>query len=371
MDTSGKRASLIEKVSIEAHPDGIVIHSADLRWPKSRLAASGKITPGKRALQLDLDVKGDQVDWQELQESFGGEAMQPKQNRTDTKSFPDIEATIRLKTERFVFERFNLSPLETTVNFSPSGINADIARGEVCGITAKGRVEIVNAEIGIDLQLSAKDASLEPSTVCLTNQQNDINGVYSLTARLAGRGNRRELLRALKGNFELSARNGEFIRSPGIDATFDYLNATGDFKVPFPDLDRETFPYRSLGVKGRIEGNLVIADEVVIDSTLLNLSGQAKVDLERKQIDGKGLIAVLKPVDEVIRRLPVINSLLGGTLVGIPVRITGSLDRPAITYLSPTDIGAELLNIPLRILGMPLGALRLFTPNKDTKDNGK
>ena len=188
---------------------------------------------------------------------------------------------------------------------------------------------------------------------------------------MRGRGNQRELLRVLKGNFELSARNGEFIRSPGIDATFDYLNATGDFKVPFPDLDRETFPYRSLGVKGRIEGNLVIADEVIIDSTLLNLSGQGKVDLERKQIDGKGLIAVLKPVNEVIRRLPVIKSLLGGTLVGIPVRITGSLDRPAITYLSPTDIGAELLNIPLRILGMPLGALRLFIPNKDIKDNGK
>ena len=356
----GREKALIEKVSIEAHPDGIVIQSADLRWPKSRLAVSGKITPGKRALQLDLDVKGDQVDWQELQESFGGEATQPKQNRTDTKSFPDIEGTIRLKTERFVFEPFNFSPLETTVNFSPSGINADIARGDVCGITAKGRVEIVKAEIGIDLQLSAKDAPLEPSTVCLTNQQNDIKGIYSLTARLVGRGNRRELLRALKGDFELSARNGEFIRSPGIDATFDYLNATGDFKVPFPDLDRETFPYRSLGVKGRIEGNLVIADEVIIDSTLLNLTGQGKVDLERKQIDGKGLIAVLKPVNEVIRRLPVIKSLLGGTLVGIPVRVTGSLDRPAITYLSPTDIGAELLNIPLRILGMPLGALRLF-----------
>ena len=141
--------------------------------------------------------------------------------------------------------------------------------------------------------------------------------------------------------------------------------------MPFPDLDRETFPYRSLGVKGRIEGNLVIADEVIIDSTLLNLTGQGKVDLERKQIEGKGLIAVLKPVNEVIRRLPVIKSLLGGTLVGIPVRVTGSLDRPAITSLSPTDIGAELLNIPLRILGMPLGALRLFIPNKDIKDNGK
>ena len=35
----------------------------------------------------------------------------------------------------------------------------------------------------------------------------------------------------------------------------------------------------------------------------------------------------------------------------------------ASTYLSPADVGTELLNIPVRILGLPLEAIRLFTPN--------
>jgi hypothetical protein len=93
------------------------------------------------------------------------------------------------------------------------------------------------------------------------------------------------------------------------------------------------------------------------------LSGQGKVDLERKQIEGKALIAVLRPVDEVIRRIPVISDLFGESLIGIPVRVSGALERPDITYLSPADVGAELLNIPLRILKMPLGAVRLFSPS--------
>ena len=65
--------------------------------------------------------------------------------------------------------------------------------------------------------------------------------------------------------------------------------------------------------------------------------------------------------------------MLGGSLVAIPIRVTGPLERPEITYLSPADIGAGLLNIPLRILGMPLGAMRLFTPsgNPQEKDIGK
>ena len=360
--------ALIEKFSIEANGESVLVRSADVRLGQSHLVVSGRVSGAKNMLRVDADVTGDQIDWEKLQGSFGGESKRPRQNKGGITSFPEVEGTIRLKTDRFVFDRFNFSPLEATVSFSGSGIGADIDRGVACGITASGRVDMVGADIGIDLRLSATDAPLEPTAVCLTNQQNDVKGIYSLTARLAGRGNRGQLLRSLKGSFEFSARDGEFIRSPGIDATFDYLNSTGDFKVAFPDLDRETFPYRFIAVKGRIDGKMLVGDEINVASSQLNLSGQGKVDLELKQIDGKGLIAVLKPIDDVIARIPVISSMLGGTLVGIPVRVTGPLARPDVTYLSPSDVGVELLNIPLRILGVPLGAMGLFTPGGQLRD---
>jgi hypothetical protein len=363
----GAEKALFERFSIEASGESVQVRSADLRWGKSRLAVSGKVTGAKDILRVDVDVTGDQLDWDELQNSFGMERKQRQQENGGVMSIPSVEGTVRLKTDRFTFERFNLSPLEMTVAISPSGIKADIDHGIACGITLTGLVDVVGKEIGLDLRLAATEAPLEPATVCLTDQHNDVKGIYSLRARVAGRGDRDHLLQSLKGDFELSARNGEFIRSPGIDATFDYLNATGDFKVAFPDLDRETFPYRFVRVKGRLEGKVLVGDEINVESSPFNLSGQGKVDLERKQIDGKGLIAVLKPVDEVIARIPVISSMLGGSLVGIPVRVTGSLERPDVTYLSPADVGMELLNIPLRILGMPLGAMRLFTPSGDPR----
>lgn len=360
--------ALIEKFGIEANGESVLVRSADVRWGQSHLVMSGRVSGAKNMLRVDAVVTGDQIDWEKLQGSFGGESKRSRQNKDGITSFPDVEGTIRLKTDRFMFERFNFSPLEATASFSPSGLGVDIDRGVACGITTSGRVDVVGADIGIDLRLSATDAPLEPTAVCLTNQQNDVKGIYALTARLVGRGNRGQLLRSLKGNFEFSARDGEFIRSPGIDATFDYLNSTGDFKVAFPDLDRETFPYRFIGIKGRIDGKMLVGDEINVASSQLNLSGQGKVDLELKQIDGKGLIAVLKPIDDVIARIPVISSMLGGSLVGIPVRVTGPLERPDVTYLSPSDVGMELLNIPLRILGVPLGAMGLFTPGGQPRD---
>lgn len=360
---------LIEKFSVEAGGESLVIQSADLRWDKSHLTVSGTVTGAKEILRVDLDVTGDQLDWGQFQRSFGAEDKRRQQKMGGVVSIPGVEGTIRFKTDRFTFERFNLSALETTAAISRSGIRAEINRGVFCGVNTTGRVDVTDKDIRLDLQLAATDAQLEPTTICLTNQQTDMKGTYSLTARISGRGDREHLRSALKGNFQFTAQNGEFIRAPGIDATFDYLNSTGDFKVAFPDLDRETFPYRFVGVKGRFEGNMLIGDEITVESSLLNLSGQGKVDLERKLVDGKGLIAVLKPVDQVIARIPVISSVLGGTLIGIPVRVAGSLERPEVTYLSPADVGTELLSLPVRILGIPLQAIRLFAPKDENRDN--
>ena len=60
--------------------------------------------------------------------------------------------------------------------------------------------------------------------------------------------------------------------------------------------------------------------------------------------------------------------MVGGSLVEIPVRVTGLLECLEVTYLLSVDVGVELLNILLRILKMPLNAVRLFTPSGDQRD---
>jgi hypothetical protein len=244
----------------------------------------------------------------------------------------------------------------------------DIDRGIVCGVHATGRLGLTGKEIDLNLQLAAADGQLEAATVCMTGGNTDVKGSYSLKAEVTGRGDRESLLRSLKGSFEMSARDGEFVRVPAADATFDYLNGTGDFKFAFPDLDKETFPYRLVRVKGSIDGELLVGDEIVVQSSVLEMTGQAKIDLAHKQVDGKGIVAVLKPVDEVISRVPVLGGVFGVSFLGIPVRVTGSLNRPQVAYLSPADIGAELLNMPMRIFGIPSQMIRLFTPGGNAAD---
>ena len=52
---------------------------------------------------------------------------------------------------QFVFEHFNFNPLEATVFLSLARISANIDHGVACGISASGRVNVAEPNIGIDL----------------------------------------------------------------------------------------------------------------------------------------------------------------------------------------------------------------------------
>jgi hypothetical protein len=358
----GNERALLEKFRIDADGEIILIRSADLRWRNTRLAVSGKAVAAER-LWVDADVTADQISWKDLQH-VSNRASVAAEQRSEPSALPSLEGTIRLKTARLGLAGFTLSPFEGTAAISTGGVAAHIDHAIACGITVTGRVDFLGREIGVDLRLAATGAQLESTAVCLTNRQNDVTGTFSLRARVLGRGERQELLKTLRGDLEFTAHDGEFIRAPGIDAAFDYLNATGDFKVAFPDLGRQTFPYRLITVKGKMRGEVLAGDEIIVQSALVNLSGHANLNLAQKTIEAKGLIAVLKPVDEVVGRIPVIGPVWGGSLVGIPVRVSGPLGRPEVGYLAPADVGAELLDVPVRILGIPIGAMRLFAPEE-------
>ena len=141
-----------------------------------------------------------------------GRAGEDKKDKADLAvSFPPVEGTIRLKADNFTFERFNLSPLRLTAYSSPPGIRAEIEQAVACGINATGRIDIAGEEIGLDVVLAATEAELERTTVCLLDEHHDVKGTYSLKGRITGRGKREQLKSSVKGNFEFSARDGEFV----------------------------------------------------------------------------------------------------------------------------------------------------------------
>jgi AsmA-like C-terminal region len=359
--------AIVEFFFLEAGQDGVNVRSADLRWRNSRLSFMGKLLADTKALRLDMNVSADRVVWGELS------GLVDRGNKVGNNqgilgiSLPPLEGTVRLKADNFTLAGFSSSPFQAVASLSQKAVNVKIEHADVCGIAAVGNVDVASGEMGLDVSLSVTGGQLESTSSCLSDNKQDVKGNYSLKAQVSGRGTLGKIAQTLQGKFEFSAQDGEVLQTPTVDtpleATFDYLNKTGDFNVAFPDLDRESFPFRLIRSRGRVQGTTLVNDELIIQSSLFTIAGNGWIDVERQQIDVKGLVSVLMPGDSIIRRIPIVGSILGGSILGIPVRVTGSLEHPNVTYLSPTDVGAELLQLPVRILGLPLEAIRLFTPN--------
>ena len=106
------------------------------------------------------------------------------------------------------------------------------------------------------------------------------------------------------------------------------MNRTGHFDVAFPDLDRESFPFRSISIRGYVEGLALVKDEFIIQSSLATITGNGKIDLEHQQIDARGLVSMRIPGAGIVRRIPIFGSILDpSSLLGIPVRVTGSFEQ--------------------------------------------
>jgi hypothetical protein len=73
------------------------------------------------------------------------------------------------------------------------------------------------------------------------------------------------------------------------------------------------------------------------------------------------VLASLKTIDTIIRKIPVIRYILRGSLVAIPVQVTGKRDDPSVSVLSPTAVSSQVLGFFGRTLGAPI---RLFQPKK-------
>ena len=359
--------AIVEFFFLEAGPEGVNVRSANIQWRNSRLSFMGKLLAEAKALRLDMNVSADRVEWGELSDLVDRESKGGNNQGILGISLPPLEGTVRLKADNFTLAGFSSSPFQAVASLSQKAVNVKIEHADVCGIAAVGNVDVASGEMGLDVSLSVTGGQLESTSSCLSDNKQDVKGNYSLKAQVSGRGTPGKIAQTLQGKFEFSAQDGEVLQTPTVDtpleATFDYLNKTGDFNVAFPDLDRESFPFRLIRSRGRVEGTTLVNDELIIQSSLFTITGNGRIDVERKEIDAKGLVSVLMPGDSIIKRIPIVGSIFGGSIVGIPVRITGSLEHPDVTYLSPADVGAELVNIPMRILGLPLEAIKLFTPN--------
>jgi uncharacterized protein YhdP len=147
-----------------------------------------------------------------------------------------------------------------------------------------------------------------------------------------------------------------------------FLNPSEIFRGKLRGLTKEGLQYKSLTANGQIQNGILIIDAYALDSPSMGVTGQGTVDLFTKKLDIQILVSPFNTADIVIKKIPVIRGLLGGTLVSIPIKVKGDIEDPKISYIPISAVSKKLLNTTKRVLKTPGRIIKPIIPGK--KKNG-
>ncbi len=167
------------------------------------------------------------------------------------------------------------------------------------------------------------------------------------------------------------SKDGIIYHFPLLAKIFSFLNVTELLRGELPDFTAEGFKYNSISVKGRIRQGIFVLKEAVIDGTTMQLAGEGEINLTDNKINLTILVAPFKTVDFLVSKIPLVGYILRGTLISIPLKVTGDLADPTIFVLSPTAVGEGVLGMMKRTLSLPVKIIEPVIPRDKKKRNDK
>jgi hypothetical protein len=147
----------------------------------------------------------------------------------------------------------------------------------------------------------------------------------------------------------------------------EFINLAKVYRGRIPDLKKESLHYELFTVIASLQNGKLIIKEATLDGHTLQMAAQGDVSLAEGKIDLTVLVAPLRTVDRIINLIPLVRYILAGTLITVPVKVSGDLKDPKVTALSPSAVGSEFLGIMTRALRLPLHIIQPLLPKKNNE----
>lgn len=353
----------IEHITLRGEGRHLTVGKARLSWGEMALSLSGKGSFSERGLLIDIDLSAGHIDFQQIAESFKKEKSD--KGDQDSSKF-QVEGTIRFKANSFQYGRFIWEPFWANITIGPNRVEAKIMEASLCGISTPGVVRVLDQELFFHIYPTIEGRQLKHVVSCLQGQEIRMTGVVDLKGRLFSQGQAQELLQSLKGDLELKAKNGQIYDMVVLSRILDLINITEIYRGKLPDLKKEGLLYNLIMLKGSFHNGKFIIQEATLDGKTLEMVAKGELDFINEEMKLTVLVAPLKTVDRIIKFIPLVRDILAGTLISIPVGVQGSLKDPKVSYLSPTAIGEELVEMMKRTLKLPVKLFEPFFPKKET-----
>ncbi len=346
----------IDTIFLEARGSSITVKPSDVAWMDQRLTVEGDIRAAAEGVRLDMDIRGDRIAGDRIREGLSAGAAEAQAATGAPRPWRlPVTGTVRLEANALTFGPLTWTPFRAGISLSPESVGVAVADGALCGISTPGVLTVTPQDLSVDFRLFAADREIAPALACLGGNKYGATGRFTFRGRVSGRGAPDAIVRSLKGDFAFEAAKGRIHRLNVLSKILAVVNVTELFRGKFPDLGADGFAYNTIRVGGILEnGKIVLKENASLDGASMGILAHGNVDIRDRTVDMVALVAPLRTVDAIIRRIPVLRYILGGSLVSVPVGIRGDFDDPKISVLQASEIGTGMLGLLERILKAPV-----------------
>jgi hypothetical protein len=350
----------LKRFSIECQGKTARVESADLILAGTPMRLQGTAGITDREYKFDLELSADSFDAEALNKIQGEQPARAEEPKASQKEEVPINGIIRFKTPKFTFEDYTWSPLHADITIRPEVVKVTVTRADLCGISTPGTITITPEGLHLVFRPAASNQNLQKSGECLQDKPLQADSLFNLIGELEASGPAKDLVKTLQGDIAFSSDNGMIHRSNILTKIFAFLNITEVFAGKSSGLGEKGFGYDAIRAHAAIKGGVLNFDEILVDGHSMKISGEGPVNLVDKTVDVTLLVAPLKTFDRIVKRLPVIGYITGGSILSVPIRIKGSMANPEVVPLPPGAVGRGLVGILERTLKAPLEVIESF-----------
>jgi hypothetical protein len=344
----------LNRVSLAADGDRVGLKSVEFEWADTGFRAGGSLQKGEKGLLMDMDVYSSILDWERVKgfipSSRGGGPLR----------IP-LTGSVRVHFGEFAFSPYTWRPFKAEAVFAGDKVEARITEANTCGLSTPGHALVTPEGWSFRFDARASGLELRPCIECFSEGGGKITGKFQLDLRVRGKGRESELLRSLEGNVSFSATHGRVLEHIMFQRILHFLSLTEVLRGKVPDLGKEGFSYDSIAIKGEIRDGRCMLREAVLDGVDMEVGFEGQVDLVDRTVNGRLLVAPFRTLDRIVNFIPLVRTIMGGTLVSIPIKVEGSLLDPKLTPLAPSAVGQSLMDMMKRTFLLPV---EIFDPAK-------
>jgi len=385
-------SAAIETFSLEGQDQTLLIKKATVAVDDSRLNISGSFGVSGNQYLLDADITSDR---------FVVPLPAPKPG-SDSKPAPEGDATenteatidrltvtgesqltnletlierlpgsgqIRINFAKLQIGRRELKPFIAAASLGDQKLVLKLRQTRLCNILLTGGMDaVMHGHAKLNVEVHTRDTPIARSIPCLTNRNILLTGLMNVDAQFVASGTGVEFLNSLRATYTLAARDGEIRKFEALDEVIDTVNETAAGKGKLPSTKSTNPQYKVISAKGSADLKTLRFSEIILELEQAKIVAQGTVDIPTETIDATVLVAPLKGIDKIIKHMPILGRIFGGSVLAVPVGVSGTIRDPVVLPLAPTAVAGRMLDILTNTLNLPADLLNPTDPDTNNSN---